>query len=207
MPYKKQPANVRRADQARGTRDERGVKINKYPTNGKDIPPMEGNELLATYALAKRNMQRRKDGTMKPKYETVEELQEAIIAYWDYLEEANRAGNPLIPDVEGLATFLDVTRKNLMIWERSDRPGFAETIEQAKNDIAACKKQIGQQGRIPPIVMAMDFNNNHGYTQKQEVVVTPRDPLGESTATPELMDRYMDLIEDNPTQALPPAKE
>ena len=203
----KRPNNYRQRQIDTGTRDERGVKIAKYPKNGKGIPPMEGNELLATYALAKRNMKRRKDGTSAPKYETVEELQEAIIGYWDYLEEANRNGNPLIPDVEGLATFLDVTRLTLMAWERSDRPGFAETVAQAKNDIAACKKQIGQQGKIPPIVMAMDFNNNHGYTQKQEVVVTPNNPLGETTATPELMGRYMDLIEENPTQALPPAQE
>ena len=25
------------------------------------------------------------------------------------------------------------------------------------------------QGRIPPIVLAMDFNNNHGYTQSQTI--------------------------------------
>lgn len=204
MPLKKQPASYAKFDQANGTRDERGIKIAQYPKIGRKLPPMEGNELLATYELAKRNMKRRKDGTMKPKYETVAELQDAIIAYWDYLEDANRNGTPLIPDVEGLATFLDVTRATLMKWERCDRPGFAETVAQAKNDIAACKKQMGQQGRIPPIVMAMDFNNNHNYTQRQEVVVTPKDPLGESTATPELMDRYIDLIEDNPKQALPP---
>lgn len=189
-------------DQEYGTRDERGVKIAKYPRRGRTTPPMDGTELLATYELARRNMQRRADGTMKPKYETVEELREAIVRYWDYLEDANRNGTPLIPDVEGLATFLDVTRRTLIEWERSDRPGFAETVSQAKNDIAACKKQLGQQGRIPPIVMAMDFNNNHNYTQRQEVVVTPRNPLGESTATPELMDRYIDLIEDAPPQAM-----
>lgn len=207
MPLKKAPADYRKYDQARGMRDERGIKINKYPVNGKEVPPMDGNELTATYALAKRNMERRRRGMVHKRYDTVEELQDAIIEYWEYLDKANKNGTPLIPDVEGLATFLDVTRGKLIQWERGKDPAFAETVAQAKNDIAACKKQIGQQGKIPPIVMAMDFNNNHGYTQKQEVVVTPNNPLGETTATPELMERYIDLIEDNPVQALPPSKQ
>lgn len=185
-------------------RNELGVRKQTYPTNGKGkggkaMKPMVGTELLATYDLAIKNMKRMK----AVHYETAEQLSQGIIRYWQYLKEQNMIGNALIPDVEGLSTFLGISRQTLFNLERSDKEGFRELIAQAKNDIAACKKQLGQQGMIPPIVMAMDFNNNHNYTQKQEVVVTPHNPLGDVTAAPELMAKYMDLIEDNPKQALP----
>jgi len=192
-----------------GHRDERGVRIQKYDDsvgknkNEKTFKPLEGTELIATYQLAIKNMKR---GSNQKKYTTAEQLAQAIIEYWEYLMEQNLKGNPLIPDVEGMATFIGVTRTTLLKYEKSDTPGFAEIVSQAKNDIASCKKQMGQQGLIPPIVMAMDFNNNHGYTQKQEVVVTPNNPLGDRTPTQELMGKYMDLIEDGEKPSLPSAE-
>ena len=94
-------------------------------------------------------------------------------------------------------------------WERNNTRGFTATIEQAKNDIAACKKQIGLQGKIPPLVLAMDFNNNHGYTQRQEVVVTPNNPLGDAVSNEELLAKYNAYAEldDGGAAALPESTE
>lgn len=201
----------------KGLRDERGVRIQKFRNcdkEGRDYRPMAGEEMTVLYNMAKHNMERSKEwrtraGLKGIRYETADDLEKAIMGYWDYLIQANENQINLIPDVEGLCAFLGITRKTLMNWENNDVRGFASIIEQAKNDIAACKKQIGLQGKIPPIVMAMDFNNNHGYTQRQEVVVTPNNPLGDATSNEELLakyEQYAELGDPNVPVALPAVK-
>lgn len=188
----------------KGTRDPVGARIIPKAK----FQPAEvttGEEMRAIYALAIQNMRRRKGGGT-PKYESVEELEEAIIAYWEYLDVQMRDGVEVMPDVEGLCTFLGVDRVTLNGWEKNDYRGFRSVIGQAKNDIAAGKKQLALRGRVAPLFAVADFNNNHGYTQKQEVVVAPVNPLGEQQATPQIMERYRDLIEEKPIEALPPAE-
>lgn len=200
----------------KGQRNELGIRIQEYSDfeRGRDYKPATGDELTELYRMARENMERSKTwrhGARKGivRFQTVEELEENIIGYWNYLAAANEQKLMLIPDIEGMCAFLGITRKTLNEWEREDTNGFASTIAQAKNDIAACKKQIGLQGKIPPLVMAMDFNNNHGYTQRQEVVVTPNNPLGDAASNEELLARYeqyaqLDAPEESP--ALPEGK-
>ena len=89
-----------------------------------------------------------------------------------YISEKNAAGVALIPDVEGLALFLGVSRSTLYEWQNS-RPGeYSDTIKRTLNAIAAAKKQLALMGKIPPLVFATDFNNNHGYTQQQNIEIT-----------------------------------
>lgn len=178
----------------KGKRDERGVRILTFKGKG-DYDDTTGEALSAIYTLARTNMQRRMDGARLPKYGSLEELQQKIIEYWEYLENANQNGVALIPDMEGVCSFLGISRTTFRTWERENFQGFAETLAQVRNDIAACKKQLGLQNKIPAIVMAMDFNNNHDYVQKQEVQVATPNLLGETTAIPELAAKYMDLIE------------
>jgi hypothetical protein len=59
-----------------------------------------------------------------------------------------------------------------------------------KNQLAYCKKQLALKGKIPPIVFATDFNNNHGYTQKQEIAVSMPDPMGQATDPTTLSGKY-----------------
>lgn len=164
---------------------------------GEDYLPIAEDELITMLEFEKNNMQRAaKRKGRPPIFESVEQLQEQIIAYWDYLAKANREQVKLIPDTEGLCSFLGINRDTLHDWERNNYKGFSETIKTTKNAIAAFKKQLALQGKIPPIVFATDFNNNHGYTQKQEMIVTPNQPLGEAESNPQLAEKYVDLIED-----------
>lgn len=160
-------------------RDERGVRKQTYRRfkEGVDYLPVEPNEMVAMYKIAKDNVKR--DSGRPAIFNTVEQLQDAISEYWEYLIFQTQKGSALLPDVEGLAAFLHISRETINEWERSNYNGFSATIKSVKNDIAACKKQLALGGKIPPIVFATDFNNNHGYTQKQELVVTPNNPLGE----------------------------
>lgn len=176
-------------------RDENGIRIQTYRRFKEDIDylPIDPDEMVTMLEFEKNNCKRI---GRPPVFSCIEELQGAIEAFWDYLIHANRNGNALIPDVEGLASFLGVSRDTLNEWERNNFQGFASTIKRAKNSIASCKKQLALKGRIPTIVFATDFNNNHGYTQKQEVVLTPNNPLGEQLQPQELAERYGDIPED-----------
>ena len=175
--------------QERGVRDEYGVRVLKE-NEGKDID--NANQWVDMALLAIRSMDMLEGRTSyASKYVTVEDLQQAIKEYWQYIIQRNSGGElKIVPDVEGMALFLGTTRETLRKWERENTRGFGETISVAKNAIAAYKKQMGLSGKIPPVFAAIDFNNNHDYVQQQRVDVRVNNPLGEATSVAELMDRY-----------------
>lgn len=128
------------------------------------------------------------------KIETVEELREGIERYIDHIQTNAAAGVSLIPDVEGLALFLGVSRSTLFEWQKSRAGEFSDTIKTTLNAIAAYKKQLALTGKIPPIVFATDFNNNHGYIQQHTL------ELQASRKLDALPDRA-EIVKKLPTQA------
>lgn len=160
-------------------RDEKGVRINTYRRfkEGVHYQAIEPNEMGVIIAMAQgEGKELVKKRTGRPAlFDTPEELEEAIQAYFDYIIEANdKYQIQLIPDIEGMACFIGTDRETMFKWEQNNLNGLSNTVKRAKNIIAACKKQLALRGKIPPIVFATDMNNNHGYTQKQEVVITPQ---------------------------------
>lgn len=111
------------------------------------------------------------------KYETPEALIDRFYEYLDYIDEKRREGVYLIPDVEGFALFAGLTRTTLFEWERSRGANFSNALQTIRNGIAACKKQLAMQGKIPPLVYTVDMNNNHGYVQQQTLDVRAVDRL------------------------------
>lgn len=163
-------------------RDENGVRKNDYRRfkEGRDYEKQTGPDMVTLCDMMSRGIfgeeetaeRERGKGGRPRKYETAEELQEGIKKYLLYIAEKNAAGVALIPDVEGLALFLGVSRSTLYEWQNS-RPGeFSDTLKRTLNAIAAAKKQLALMGKIPPLVFATDFNNNHGYTQQQNIEIT-----------------------------------
>jgi hypothetical protein len=97
-----------------------------------------------------------------PKFETPEDLENQIELFFDYCEEVDE-----VPDVEGLAVYLDTTRKTL--WEYEKKDEFSNTIKRCKDKIFHKKKQLAFKGKINPTVFIFDAKNNHEYTDKQEL--------------------------------------
>lgn len=164
-------------------RDGRGVRRSTYKRykEGEDYTSPDALQTAALCDLMKRGIfgetetpdggRVRNKGGRPRKIETVEELREGIESYIDYIQTQAAAGVPLIPDVEGLALFLGISRSTLFEWQRA-RPGeFSDTLKSTLNAIAAYKKQLALTGRIPPIVFATDFNNNHGYIQQSKLEI------------------------------------
>lgn len=171
-------------------RTEEGLRKQSYRRfkEGVDYMPIEANEMEAIIGLIKNSFKSSNVGR-PPKYAEPEEFIGAVEAFWDYLNEVNKEQTMIIPDVEGLACYLGLSRETLMEWERTRSAEFSATIKSAKNAMAFCKKQLALRGKIPPIVFATDFNNNHGYTQKQEIEVRASNPLGDTPDQKALAER------------------
>ncbi len=195
------------------TRDAAGVRKNTYRRfkEGEDYEKQTAPEMATLCDMMKRGIfgeeetedgeRVRHAGGRPRKYETVEQLQEGIEKYIDYIAVQNAAGVSLIPDVEGLALFLGISRSTLYEWQNS-RPGeFSDTIKRAINAIAAVKKQLALNGKIPPIVFATDFNNNHGYVQQQKIEVAAVRKLEELPQKADIMRRLPTKTASDPAEA------
>lgn len=177
-------------------RDERGVRIQKYRRfkEGEDYEALDEKTMVALTKNVLDNIaeyrQERKLGQPR-KYESVGEFITVVEQYVQYLQDANIDGIKLIPDVEGLCAFMCISRETLNEWEKSRDASYSDAIKMVKNQLAFCKKQLALSGKIPPIVFATDFNNNHGYVQKQEVSVSvPRNDV----ETPEALREAAQLL-------------
>ena len=53
-------------------------------------------------------------------------------------------------------------------------------LKKAKNLIASLDAELAQEGKIQPVVYMFRAKNFYGMQDKQEVVVTPNNPLGDS---------------------------
>lgn len=84
-----------------------------------------------------------------------------------YFERCREKGE--IPDVEALADALGMARRELLRARLGDYGHLrAQLAEQALTRIAAAKKQLFLQGKIPAGVFTFDFKNNHDYSDKPE---------------------------------------
>jgi len=176
-------------------RDERGVRIQKYRRfkEGEDYDAVDAKDMLALTDNILDNLEQLRSDIQigRPrKYETVQEFLAIVEAYIQYIRDANVDGVKLVPDVEGLCAFMNISRETLGEWERSRLGVYSDTIKSVKNQLAFAKKQLALKGKIPPIVFATDFNNNHGYTQKQEVQLSIPNPLGQDGDPATISSKY-----------------
>ncbi len=169
-------------------RDPRGVRINNYTetTHGRNksiqATPTQTKVLMETMKQSFFREVKTGDGEAvrtgpgrPPKYPTVESFINVINDYFNYISDTyDQTGVELIPDIEGFCSYAGIYRATLFDWENTRPKEYSDVIKQLKNTIAAYKKQLGFSGRIPPIVMAMDFNNNHGYVQQQNINISAR---------------------------------
>lgn len=138
---------------------------------------------------------RRKGTPKQPMFKSVEDLHTCIKAYWDYVAVANEKGIRLVPDVEGVASFLGISRGTLIKWEQTNYQDWGEELARLRTDIASVKKQLAFNGKIPPIVFATDFNNNHDYKQKQDTVIVATSPFGNEPSIESIKDKYLNGLD------------
>ena len=92
---------------------------------------------------------------------SADDLQLLFIDYIEHLRDQVERGVEIIPDVEGFCSFAGISRRKYR--EMEGKKDFSSLISRISTSIAASQKQFGMRGVIPPLVLAMNFNNNFGY--------------------------------------------
>lgn len=157
-----------------------------------DLRGFGKNQLSEAIGMVFLNRTRNRS-TKENRFSCGAELAGAIDAYWCFLMDVAERGHTTIPDVEQLADFLGVTRATINRWRRGeDNIEFVDPINIACNEIAQVQKQMGMQGKLSPLLIMANLNNDHGYTQKQsdvQVNVRVRNELPDRKQLTEIVER------------------
>ncbi len=110
------------------------------------------------------------------------------------------AEDDMKPSVAGLALAMDIDRRYL--WEiregkKGKTPEVADTLKKAMKILDLQMVDYMQNGKINPVSGIFLMKNNFGYADKQEVILTPNSPLGDTKDQKELEERYLDSVVDD----------
>lgn len=120
-------------------------------------------------------------------------VNQRILKYFSICES-----NDMKPSVAGLALALGVERTTL--WKiRTEQTGgypseVINSIKRAVQIINAMMEDYMQNGKINPVSGIFLMKNNMDYSDKQEVVVTPNNPLGTAESPEKLEERYRESV-------------
>ena len=117
-----------------------------------------------------------------------EQVSERIYEYFKICEE-----DDMKPSVSGLALALDCERTYL--WrireeKTAKSPEVSNTLKRAMKLLDAQMVDYMQNGKINPVSGIFLMKNNFGYADKQEVVVTPNNPLDGDKDVAALEEQY-----------------
>lgn len=105
------------------------------------------------------------------------------------------ADDDMKPSVEGLAVAFDVDRKTIVRWvngEVKSLPNEARlTIKKAYTLLNLQMADYMQNGRINPVAGIFLMKNNMSYADQTEVVLTPNNPIGDTTDQRQLAADYV----------------
>jgi len=102
------------------------------------------------------------------------------------------------PTVAGICNALKIDRQTFYRWgtgdRRSETPEYGLMVKNAKSTIQDLWEQYASDGKVNPVTFIFLMKNHFGYADKQEVVVTPNAPLGDTTDIKALEDQYRDSV-------------
>ena len=108
-----------------------------------------------------------------PKVESDEECAERLN---EFFTRCNETGE--LPTVEKMCLALGTTRKTVWTWEQGNLGATrSNIIKRAKEILASIDAELVSAGKIPQITYIFRAKNFFGLTDKQEVIVTPNNPM------------------------------
>lgn len=122
-----------------------------------------------------------------------EQVRQRIYDYFKACADAD-----MKPSMAGLAVAMHVDRRRLWEYREGRKDAPPETVELLRQVVGLLDLQMVdymQNGKINPVAGIFLMKNNFGYADKQEVVLTPNNPLGESAQQAQLADKYLDLVD------------
>lgn len=107
--------------------------------------------------------------------------------------------NGEIPTVEKMSLALGYDRKTLWSWEtggEGSTPTRRNLIKKAKELLASFDAEMVTEGKINPVTYIFRAKNYFGLQDKQEYILTPNNPLGDTKDPAEIQQRLLDGIAD-----------
>lgn len=109
------------------------------------------------------------------------------------------ADDDMKPSVAGLALAFGIDRRTLWKWINGVQSDFVasesrDALKKAYQILNAQMENYMQNGKINPVAGIFLMKNNMGYQDKQEVVVTPNQQLGEQIPAEKLEQKYLEDV-------------
>lgn len=117
------------------------------------------------------------------------QVQERIVWYFQHCAE-----NDMKPTVTGMANALGVDRRTLYDWSRGNLRNVSHTpiVKKAYALLEELWEDYMQNGKINPVSGIFLGKNHFGYADKQEIVVEPKNPLGDEVDPQEVQQKYLE---------------
>ena len=120
-----------------------------------------------------------------------QEVEERIAAYFNAC-----ITNDMRPFVAGLCAALGISRTTWYYWGTGEKRDYQDLVERTRAVMESIIEQYMLQGKINPVTGIFLLKNHFGYTDKNEVVLIPKNnPLGEpltEEAKEALAKKYLD---------------
>lgn len=105
--------------------------------------------------------------------------------------------NNMKPTMTGMAQSLGVSRTILWEWHNGNkRPENYEIIESAYNLMEQLMEMYMMNGQINPASGIFLLKNHFGYKDVQDIVVQPKNPLGDEADAETIEEKYAELPPD-----------
>ncbi len=106
-----------------------------------------------------------------PKYETPQEMQEAIDVYFDELGDE-------LPTITGLALALGFDGRHGLLYYQDEKPDFLTTIKRAKARVeeAMERELINRNGSVTGLIF--NLKNNFAWKDAQDITVVTENEDG-----------------------------
>lgn len=121
-----------------------------------------------------------------------ESVGERIKRYFEIVAE-----DDMKPSVVGMALALGLDRKTLWSYRVGAVGKSDEVRDVLKKAVAVLDLQMNdymQNGKINPVSGIFLMKNHFSYSDQQEVVITPKTPLGEETDAARLAEKYGESV-------------
>lgn len=122
---------------------------------------------------------------------TPEQVRERIGQYFRLCAE-----DDMKPSVAGMALAFGINRRTLWKWVNGIEcayipPESRDTLKKAYNFLNSQMENYMQNGKINPVAGIFLMKNNMGYSDKQELVLTPNQQLGDQVSPEDLQRKYL----------------
>ncbi len=108
------------------------------------------------------------------------------------------AQDDMKPSVAGMALAFGVDRTTLWKWANGWTvrlcPESRNLVKKAYQNLNAQMESYMQNGKINPVAGIFLMKNNMGYQDKQEVVLTPNQQLGDQVPAEDLEKKYLEDV-------------